>query len=207
MRHGLREDSDPVRWCESLKHMDDPDIQPLGVKMAELAADRLVGQGIDHVIASPFLRTIRSAAVIARKLKLPVKIDYSFHEMLEPKWFPAGIPRLPLPAERAVEFPEIDLSYTSVGYPLYTEMLSPETRFHERVFGGFEAVLDGLEGNVLIMTHYAVANCLKKHITGSLMDGYIELTSIFKYVWRGNAWNTDILCDSTHVVPLYPKPA
>lgn len=206
LRHGLREDCHPVKWCDHTKHMVDPDLQPLGVDMAKAVADRLAGEKIDHILSSPFVRTIHTAAYIARKLRQSIKVEYGFHELIDTGSFPDGIPRLPLPSERAARFPEIDTTYQSLAYPFYEELLGgPNDYFGRRVGGAFDRAVSTLDGNILIMTHYAVSNRIKAHVTGSLMDGYIELTSIFKYVWRNGTWQADNLADASHIAPLYPK--
>jgi len=204
VRHGLREDNDSVKWCEMTKHMVDPDLQPLGVDMARAAAARLTGEPIDHILSSPFLRTIRTASHFAHVLKKPVKIEYGLHEMLDAKWFPHGIPRLPTPAERHEQFPEIDLDYRAQQHPLYQEMHDKEF-FGRRVQAMLDNVLAHLPGTVLMVTHYAVCNCLKHCLTGTYMDGYIEMTGLFKYVFKGGAWVPEWLCDASHVTPFYPK--
>lgn len=206
LRHGLREDCHPVKWCDKTAHMVDPDLQPLGVEMAKAVAERLAGEKIDHILSSPFVRTIHTAAYIARKHKLPVKVEYGFHELIDAGSFPDGIPRLPLPVDQVARFPEVDVSYQSQAYPLYEELLAGGgDPFSRRVCGAYDAVTATLPGNILIMTHYAVSNRIKAHITGSLMDGFIELTSIFKYVRRSGTWQADILADASHIGPLIPK--
>jgi broad specificity phosphatase PhoE len=205
LRHGLREDCHHIKWCDKTAHMVDPDLQPLGVEMAKAVAERLAGEKIDHILSSPFIRTIHTAAYIARKHKLPIKVEYGFHELIDAGSFPDGIPRLPLPEAHALRFPEIDLSYESRVYPLYQEVNGVDGVFHQRVGAALDAVIATLPGNILIMTHYAVSNCIKRHITGSLMDGFIELTSIFKYVMRNGTWQADMLADASHIAPLAPK--
>ena len=42
----------------------------LGIQQAELAADTLVGQGIERLFSSPFPRAIQTALIISRKTDL-----------------------------------------------------------------------------------------------------------------------------------------
>ena len=53
----------------------DPSITDLGLEQALAAAETLKGERIDHLIASPYLRTLQTAEVVARVLDLPIHID------------------------------------------------------------------------------------------------------------------------------------
>jgi len=206
VRHGLREDSHETEWFRTVGHMEDPDLAPIGLEMAARAAARLTGERVDHLISSPFLRCLRTAHAFARQLNRPIKMDWGFHEQCDPKWFAEGLPQLPSPAERAHLFPEIDRMYVSSPGPQAMEPTNdPDLRIVGRVAQAMESVLTRLPGNLLIVTHYAVCNCLHKYFTGEFMDGYIEMSSISQYRQEpGGGWRRQMKCDASHVAGLHP---
>jgi len=62
-------------------HTVDPDLNPLGLKQARLLGERLAGIHIDALIASPLLRSLRTANEISiRKNNMPVLI---YHDLVE----------------------------------------------------------------------------------------------------------------------------
>lgn len=58
----------------------DPRLTPLGHSQASDAAQQLVGQGIERIIASPYTRTLQTAGPVAEALGLPVTIDPMIRE-------------------------------------------------------------------------------------------------------------------------------
>ncbi len=53
----------------------DPKITDLGRQQAEAASDQLVDQGLTEIVASPYYRTLETAEILARNLKLPIRVD------------------------------------------------------------------------------------------------------------------------------------
>jgi len=56
----------------------------LGVRQAELAAQALLGQGIERLFSSPYPRAMQTALIISRTLGLPVEIRHRMHEKSGP---------------------------------------------------------------------------------------------------------------------------
>ncbi len=53
----------------------DPNLTELGHTQAEAAAQQLLGQGIERIIASPYSRALQTVRPVAAALGLPVPID------------------------------------------------------------------------------------------------------------------------------------
>ena len=53
----------------------DPELTELGRQQAEAAALALADEGVTHIIASPYTRTLQTAAPLARRLGLPVLVN------------------------------------------------------------------------------------------------------------------------------------
>jgi len=116
-RHGNRMDFVDPSW----KGKDAP-LSPDGVVQARETGRRLRREGIRHVFASPFLRTVETAFHIAEALDLLIKVEHGACEWLNPAWF-SEHPRLMSPEDLAGKFPRIDLSY-----PTFVRPRHPETR-------------------------------------------------------------------------------
>ncbi len=76
------------------------DLTQLGIQQAELAADALVGQGIERLFSSPFPRAIQTALIISRKTDLVVEIRHRIHER-------SGFSVRETRTEIAARFPEL----------------------------------------------------------------------------------------------------
>ncbi len=55
--------------------LPDPGLTPLGQRQAEAAALALADEGVEHIIASPYTRTLQTARPLARLLGLPVLVN------------------------------------------------------------------------------------------------------------------------------------
>ena len=114
-RHGNRIDFVDPSWKGS-----DPHLSADGVVQAKETGIRLRNEGIQHIFASPFLRTVETAHYIAEALDLSVKIEHGACEWLNPDWF-CKPPSYISPDELRSRFPRIDSSHKSVVIPQYPE--------------------------------------------------------------------------------------
>ncbi len=55
--------------------LPDPPLTEAGRRQAEEAARRLAGRGVERLLASPYRRTLETAAIIAAKLDLPIEVE------------------------------------------------------------------------------------------------------------------------------------
>jgi len=103
----------------SYRGYDSP-ISDDGVIQAQQTGERLKGEGITQIFASPFLRAIQTAFHIAEALDLQIKIEPGMSEWLNADWF-SGMPQFMTPAEAHAVCPRIDLAYRPVILPEYPE--------------------------------------------------------------------------------------
>jgi broad specificity phosphatase PhoE len=75
LRHGQSEFNLHFSATRRDPGIQDPRLTPLGHQQAESAAEALAGQDIRRVIASPYTRTLETAAPLARRLGLPVLVN------------------------------------------------------------------------------------------------------------------------------------
>jgi broad specificity phosphatase PhoE len=119
-RHGNRADFVDPTWRQRAARPHDPPLSPDGVVQAQNLGQRLKGESIRHIFASPFLRTLETASHIAAALALPVKIENGAAEFLNPEWF-ASAPEFLNEVELRSRFPALDWSYVSRGVCRYPE--------------------------------------------------------------------------------------
>jgi len=118
-RHANRQDFVDPRWFETADRPYDPPLSADGWQQARALARRLADAPIHRIYASPFLRTVQTAAAIAEALGLPIRLEPGLGEWLHPEWMPAAPARLS-PVALAAQFP-IDLNYVSPATALYPE--------------------------------------------------------------------------------------
>ena len=129
-RHGNRLDFVNPEWFNTAERPYDPPLSEDGLVQAKQLGKRLVGEGIVHIFASPFLRTVQTANQVADTLDLPIKLESGLSEWLNPAWMQTDPERLPLEILQE-QFPRIDPSYTSrviAQYPETSEMVLERTR-------------------------------------------------------------------------------
>ena len=115
-RHGQRIDAVVKDWkslpgCPGSLHLS-----PHGIEQARALAERLAGEQVGRIFASPFYRTVQTANVIAELLNVPVCIERGVCEFLQPRYFPGPMVVTP-PEELAKTFQKVDLSYRSIMDP------------------------------------------------------------------------------------------
>ena len=197
-RHGERQDADP-KWRETAENPLDPDLSAMGIEQARRLARRIAGESIDHLICSPFLRTLHTAHHCAMATGLGIHVENGVAEQREPSWLPSGeYPPFPSLKERAAVFPMIDKGYKSMFTPAEPE---PEghPRICERAAHIIGLLTDRFPGNLLIVTHYAIVNTITLALAGTLINGYIEVSSLTKIEGDSERWRLALSADTAHL--------
>lgn len=120
VRHGHREDFRDPDWKARAARPHDPPLSAVGLRQAEDVARALRGQGITALYSSPFLRALQTAAPVAEALDLPIRVEPSFSEWLNPAWFDRA-PDLPDARAAHQHFPRVDLRYEPLGRACFPE--------------------------------------------------------------------------------------
>ena len=122
-RHGNRLDFVNPDWFLTAERRYDPPLSDDGVIQAMQLGQRLKGENIAHIFASPFLRTVQTANQIAEALDLQIKIEPGLSEWLNPAWMESSPEKLTL-EELHELYPRVDLSHTPKGVGVeYPEIL------------------------------------------------------------------------------------
>lgn len=122
MRHADRLDFIQPEWFETALYPYDPPLAPIGLDWAISLAQDSSLSSIEQIFTSPFLRTIQTAAPLARRLQLPIHLEWGLCEWLCQDWTPAFPATTPID-ELMQDYPNIDRNYQSLVLPCY-----PETR-------------------------------------------------------------------------------
>lgn len=157
MRHGHRADDpgNPVGIQIPVQRPLDPDISSIGIEMADQTGDFLKDQEIKMIYASPFLRTTHTAAQIAEKLNLPIRLEWGVAEYFVPQWF-ADWPGTLAPQELKRRFPRVDSYYPQTG--IMPKCSEEYWDMHNRSMQTVNTLFARHPNeNILVVTHAAVA--------------------------------------------------
>ena len=147
IRHGNRIDFVDPTWREKFGH--DPHLSPNGVQQARATGRRLIGEGIRHVFASPFLRAVETAYHVADALDLDVKVEGGLSEWMKTEWFPQP-PALLSVDELAAKFGRIDTTYRPIATAVHGESGEEATA---RAAETARTLADTHDGDILLVGH------------------------------------------------------
>lgn len=157
-RHGERIDFVDRTWSERAAEPYNPHLSEAGLRQARELGQRLVGEGVQHIISSPFGRALETATQVADVLDLPIKVERGAGEMLSADWFPHDPrPRNWTAAELARRYPRIDTSYQSAVDPVYPE---DWPRCVERAAATMRALVERFRGDFLVIGHGATVSSM-----------------------------------------------
>lgn len=196
-RHGNRQDFVDPTWVDGALERYDPPLSPDGFEQARRLGQRLVGEGIVAIVASPFLRTVQTAEQVNATLGVPMFLELGFGEWLSSDSF-ERLPRLGLLAPGAAPYPVLGAG------PLpgdgHGALTWPETReqMRSRVQHTLERLLEHLEGTLLVVTHAASA------AAAVLVDPRVArvecpLCALFCLERDAAGWRLVLDADVTHV--------
>jgi len=117
VRHGQSEFNAAFTLTRVDPGIPDPELTPTGRRQAEAAASELAARGVRRLVASPYTRTLQTAAIIAEALGLPIAIDPRVRERAA-FHCDIGTP----PAALARRFPALDFS--ALGDPWWHDHLA-----------------------------------------------------------------------------------
>ena len=192
-RHGMRIDQVDPTWRRRNGH--DPHLAQEGVRQARETGERLRGEGIEHVFASPFLRAVETAHHIADALELPIHIERGLGEWLNLQWF-RQMPETASLEELIRRFPRVDPAYESLVFPLY-----PETAEEAFARAGRAARLlaERYRGNLLLVGHGHSVVGMSWGLLEGRPDIHTGLCALVKIGRRNGAWRLELNGDTSHL--------
>ncbi|HEY9636483.1 MAG TPA: histidine phosphatase family protein [Coleofasciculaceae cyanobacterium] len=194
-RHGNRFDFVNPEWFNTAERPYDPPLSEDGFVQAKQLGQRLVGEGIMHIFASPFLRTVQTANQVADALDLPIKLESGLSEWLNPAWMKTEPERLPIEVLQE-QFPRIDPSYTSLvmaKYPETSEMVLDRTaQTARRLTAEFSE-------DMLLVGHGASVVGTAQGLVGGTPEINAALCCLVKLVRQGQEWVMELNGDTSHL--------
>jgi broad specificity phosphatase PhoE len=194
-RHGNRLDFVNPEWFNTAQRPYDPPLSEDGIEQAKQLGQRLVGEGIVYIFASPFLRTVQTANEVANILDLPIQLESGLSEWLNPDWMSTVPERLPL-AELQERFPRINPSYTSrvmAHYPETNEMvLQRTTQTVQRLTAEFSE-------DILLVGHGASVVGCTQGLVGGTPEVKASLCCLVKLVRQEQEWVMELNGDTSHL--------
>lgn len=194
-RHGNRLDFVNPEWFNTAERPYDPPLSEDGLVQAKQLGQRLIGEGIVHIFASPFLRAVQTANQVAETLDLTIKIESGLSEWLNPAWMKAEPEKLPFNVLQA-QFPRIDPSYTSrviAQYPETSEMVLDRTgETVQRLTAEFSE-------DLLLVGHGASVVGTTQGLVAGTPEINAALCCLVKLVRRGQNWVMELNGDTTHL--------
>ena len=189
-RHGNRQDFVDPAWIHGAEERYDPPLSADGVEQARRLGQRLAGEGIVAIVASPFLRTVQTAEHVNATLGVPMFLESGFGEWLSDDSF-ERLPSLSTLAPDAATYPLLGAG---------SALAWPETReqMRARVQHTLERLLEHLDGTLLVVTHAASA------AAAVLVDRRIvrvecPLCALFCLERDADGWRLVLNADVTHV--------
>lgn len=193
-RHGNRQDFVDKAWRLSAQEPYDPPLSADGVGQARRLGERLRGEGIQAIVASPFLRTIQTAHHANEALGLPIYLEPGFGEWLSTRHF-ERLPRLAeLEALRA-EYPTLTAGYVSAWAPRFPETVE---QLRARCCHSLTELLGKLDGTILVVGHAATVAAM------ALIDERVQgvecpLCALFCLEHDGARWRLVLDAEVAHV--------
>jgi broad specificity phosphatase PhoE len=200
-RHGDRLDFADPRWQYTTSRPYDPPLSPVGVIQSRELGQRLLGEQIEHIFCSPFLRSAQTAHEIAEILGLGIHVEPGLSEWLSAAWFPAP-PQLEPLETLCRRFPRIDPGYVPRVPATYGE--SGEAAL-ERAAKVAARLVTEFRGNLLFVGHGAsvlgsTAGLLRQPpAQAEQLLQPIRCCCLIKLVRTGDSWELDLNGDVAHL--------
>ncbi len=194
-RHGNRLDFVNPEWFNTAKRRYDPPLSEDGILQAKQLGQRLVGEKIAHIFASPFLRTVQTANQVAEILDLSIKLESGLSEWLNPDWMDSQ-PEI-LPVEVLQErFPRIDSSYTSCVIPHYPET---EEMVDKRTSETVNHLTTEFSEDILLIGHGASVVGMTWGLVAGKPKVNASLCCLVKLVRQEQKWVMELNGDTSHL--------
>jgi broad specificity phosphatase PhoE len=194
-RHGNRLDFVNPEWFNTAERPYDPPLSEDGIVQAKQLGQRLVGEKIKQIFASPFLRTVQTANCVADLLDLPIKLESGLSEWLNPAWMKSEPEKLSLDELHKL-FPRIDRSYTSRVIAHY-----PETSENvlERTAETAKYLTTEFSEDILLVGHGASVVGTTQGLVGGMPEVNATLCCLVKLLRQEQEWVMELNGDTSHL--------
>ncbi len=194
-RHGNRLDFVEPNWFEQADRPYDPPLSEDGEIQAKELGQRLKKEGIAHIFASPFLRTVQTANAVADALDLPLNLEWGLCEWLNAEWMPSFPETLEIDV-LAQQYPRIDRHYRSRVMPEYPEQ---DDDCWRRTRITAQQLVGDFAGDILMIGHGASVLGSAIGLVGGSPHIRTPLCCLVKIVRCESQWVLELNGDTSHL--------
>lgn len=195
VRHGYRIDFSDPHWRDTAENPYNPPLAPVGFEQAVETAERLKDEKIDYIIASPFLRTVQTANIIAERIGKKVVLEDGLSEWLTLKDFDYR-PKLEKPEVLAGVYSSINLEYKSMVSPAYPE---DSASLDNRINRVINKIIEKYGSNILLISHGSPIRSIFKTLVKYDGEEFPSMCSISKFNHRSGTWDLEMEDYSEHL--------
>lgn len=194
-RHGHRQDYADLGWRKRADRPHDPGLSAAGVVEAQDLAQCFKSESIEHIVASPFLRTVVTAAHTATALDLPIQLEAGLGEHMSSKLFKHRPDPLSLD-EMADRFPQIDRHYQSQLIPPFPET---EEEALARAGEALQQLVRTFSGPLLIVTHELIGKGAAWGLINQRPPVRFPTCGLTKLVHEQGEWKMAFTGETSHL--------
>ena len=191
IRHAHRLDFIEPDWFNDALYPYDPPLSEEGCDRADAliaAFDRIP---IERILTSPFLRTIQTAAPLARQRDLPIRLEWGLCEWLCEDWT-SELPKTTPVDELLQNYPNIDATYRSLVLPCYPETIG---ELDARLYNIAYKITQNNYQHLLAIAHKGSVVGIAAALTGEARWQTYDLPcgGIIKLVRDRDRWHSSVI--------------
>ncbi|CAJ0941000.1 unnamed protein product, partial [Mesorhabditis belari] len=200
VRHCEREDNIDHNWRKKAEfkkfHHDNSPLSARGKKQADELANRFKNVTINHCFASPFDRTIETAAAIVKGKNLLINPEPGFIEVL---YLCEKPPSYWENSELKKHYPDVNENYL----PFFTKNTLPKEDFGDegcidRVGRTLEHIFGNYHGDLLFVSHGAAIGAIHANLVNDFL--YVGQATVSKFVeTQKGVFEMKTTSDSSHL--------
>ena len=199
-RHGNRFDFVYPEWFNTAERRYDPPLSEDGFLQTYQIGKRLESETINHIFASPFLRTIQTAHQIADILDLPIKLEAGLSEWFNPDWM-SETPQIHPRELLESKYPRLDWNYSSYLHPKYPES---EAEIKSRTEKTAKWLVNNFPDNLLLVGHSVSVLSATQALVPNTPNFRIPVGSLVKLTRKesGQDWKLELKADTSHIIEV-----
>jgi broad specificity phosphatase PhoE len=191
VRHAHRLDFIHPQWFNDATYPYDPPLSEEGFDRADALITVFDRIPIERIWTSPFLRTIQTAAPLARQRDLPIQLEWGLCEWLCQDWT-SELPETTPVDELLRNYPNIDVACKSLVLPCYPETIDElDARLHNIAY---KLLLDNCQ-HQLAIAHKGSILGIAAALTGEAQWRTYDLPcgGIVKLVRDRERWHSSVV--------------
>jgi len=197
VRHGQRQDSVDPEWEATAERLHDPPLTELGRWAAWRVGRRFAerGERFDAIYASPFLRTVETAAEICVEIDAEFRLEPGLGEHRNAEWFDDHPETVPVD-KLATWFDGLRLDHEPLVQPEFPESHDDAMA---RIGETTRRLAERTDGTVLLVGHGITIGSVVGGLVGSAEDADAPLCGLTRLERTGDGWELDFSGETSHL--------